>query len=77
MFGAVSGMVACLGAMEAIKVISGFGTPLAGRLLTCDLREMTFRTVAIKRDPHCATCSKPEMSAPWVGCIDGIRRCRC
>ena len=42
-FGAVSGTVACLGAMEAIKVLGGFGEPLAGQLLTCDLRDMTFR----------------------------------
>ncbi|MGH9176615.1 MAG: HesA/MoeB/ThiF family protein, partial [Vicinamibacterales bacterium] len=41
-FGAVSGAVGCLGAMEAIKVLAGLGEPLAGRLLTFDLRDMTF-----------------------------------
>ncbi len=55
-FGAVSGAVGCLGAMEAIKVLSGLGEPLAGRLLTMDLRDMRFRTMTIKPRPDCPVC---------------------
>ncbi len=55
-FGAVSGTVACLGAMEAIKLISGFGEPLKNRLLTMDLRAMSFRTVQIKAKENCSIC---------------------
>lgn len=55
-FGAVSGTIGCLGAMEAIKVLAGFGQPLAGQMLTCDLREMTFRKRNILRNPGCAVC---------------------
>jgi len=55
-FGAVSGMVGCLGAMEVIKLLTGLGDPLLGRLLVCDLRSMSFRTIKIKRDPHCTVC---------------------
>ena len=55
-FGAVSGTVGCLGAMEAIKVIAGLRTPLAGRLLAFDLSDMTFQRVNIKRDPECNIC---------------------
>lgn len=55
-FGAVSGAVACLGAMEAIKVLAGFGEPLAGTLLTMDLRRMSFRRLSIARRPECAVC---------------------
>jgi len=55
-FGAVSGTVGALAAMEAIKVIAGFGQPLLGRLLTFDLREMTTFTARIERDPRCAIC---------------------
>jgi molybdopterin/thiamine biosynthesis adenylyltransferase len=55
-FGAVAGTVGCLGAMEAIKVLAGLGEPLAGRMLLCDLRDMTFRTAVIKRHPGCAVC---------------------
>jgi molybdopterin/thiamine biosynthesis adenylyltransferase len=55
-FGAVSGMVACLGAVEAIKLIAGFGETLTGRLLIGDLRAMTFRTMRISRRPDCDVC---------------------
>ena len=55
-FGAVSGTVGCLGAMEAIKVLSGLGAPLAGRMLTMDLRDMQFRMMTIKQRPDCTVC---------------------
>lgn len=56
-FGAVSGTVGCLGAMEAIKMLTGLGNPLLGKLLVGDLRTMSFRTLALKTDPHCRVCS--------------------
>lgn len=56
-FGAVSGTVGCLAAMEAIKVLAGFGEPLYGRMITCDLRDMTFRHHAIERRPECPVCA--------------------
>lgn len=55
-FGAVSGTLGCLAAMEAIKLLSGLGEPLAGRLLMMDLRSMRFQEVAIQRRPGCAVC---------------------
>jgi molybdopterin/thiamine biosynthesis adenylyltransferase len=55
-FGAVAGAAGCLGAMEAIKLIAGLGAPLAGELLTFDLREMTFRKRSIARRADCAVC---------------------
>ena len=55
-FGAVSGMVGCLGAVEAIKLITGVGEPLFDALLTCDLKSMTFRKLQIGRDPNCPAC---------------------
>jgi molybdopterin-synthase adenylyltransferase len=57
-FGAVAGTVGCMGAMEAIKLISGLGKPLAGRLLTLDLRTMSFQSVRTRRDPTCNVCGK-------------------
>ena len=56
-FGAVSGTVGCLAAMEAIKVLSGLGQPLRNALLCCDLRDMTFARRAISRDPACSLCA--------------------
>jgi len=57
-FGAVSGTIGCIAAMEAIKVIAGFGEPLLGELLTCDLRAMTFRKRSIERRAECAVCGR-------------------
>ncbi len=55
-FAAVSSTVGSLAAMEVIKLIAGVGEPLTGRLLTFDLRDMTFRTVPIARQPDCPVC---------------------
>ena len=57
-FGAVSGVVGCLGAMEAIKVLAGLGEPLLGQMLLCDLGDMTFRKVALTRRPDCPVCGQ-------------------
>jgi len=55
-FSAVSSTVGSLAAMEAIKVLAGLGEPLAGRLLTLDLAEMSFRTLSVARRPGCSVC---------------------
>ena len=55
-FGAVSGTVGCLGAMEAIKLIAGIGQPLSDRMMTFDLRSMTSRELKIARRADCAVC---------------------
>lgn len=56
-FGAVSGTVGCLGAMEAIKIIAEFGKPLYNQLLAMDLRTMRFRRIELSRNPNCPVCS--------------------
>jgi molybdopterin/thiamine biosynthesis adenylyltransferase len=56
-FGAVAGVIGTLAAVEAIKVITGIGNPLAGRMLIAALREMTFRTVSLQRNPQCPVCA--------------------
>jgi len=55
-FGAVSGTVACLGAMEVIKLISNLGDSLSGRLLTMDLRDMSFSEMKIQKREDCMIC---------------------
>jgi len=57
-FGAVSGTVGCLAAMEAIKLLSGFGQPLTDRMLVADLRRMSFRELALQRRKDCPLCSQ-------------------
>ena len=57
-FGAVAGTVGNMGAVEAIKLLANVGEPLSGRLLNMNLRDMTFQTVNLRRDPNCRVCSK-------------------
>jgi molybdopterin-synthase adenylyltransferase len=55
-FGAVSAMAACVGAMEGIKVIAGMEPSLAGKMLYYNLRNMTFHTLPLQRNPACPVC---------------------
>jgi adenylyltransferase/sulfurtransferase len=43
---------------EAIKVLTGIGEPLVGRLMIYDALEMSYRTVKVRKDPECAVCGK-------------------
>ena len=43
---------------EAIKVLTGIGDPLVGRLMVYDALEMTYRQVRIRKDPNCAVCGE-------------------
>ena len=55
--GAVSGTVACMGAVEAVKAITGMGELMTGRLLRMDFRRMTFQTMKIAKRNQCAVCA--------------------
>ena len=54
--GILPGVIGCIQATEAIKLILGKGKPLIGRLLLYDALEMKFREVKIKRNPECPVC---------------------
>ena len=43
---------------EAIKLITGIGEPLAGRLMIYDALDMTYRAVKVRKDPECPVCGK-------------------
>jgi molybdopterin/thiamine biosynthesis adenylyltransferase len=51
------GTIGSLQAMEAVKILTGFGEPLRGRLLVVDLRSMEFRQLALSARPDCPACS--------------------
>jgi adenylyltransferase/sulfurtransferase len=48
-FGVLPGVVGCLQATEVIKLITGVGKPLVGRLLMFDAMTMTFRVMKIRK----------------------------
>lgn len=54
--GAVCGVIGSLQALEAIKLVTGVGTPLIGRLLTFDSLSARTETFALAREPHCPLC---------------------
>ena len=56
MLGALPGVIGTLQAMETIKVITGFGKTLAGRMLHYDATEARMRQITLKPDPACALC---------------------
>jgi sulfur-carrier protein adenylyltransferase/sulfurtransferase len=43
---------------EAIKLLTGIGEPLVGRLMIYDALEMSYRDLNIKKDPDCPICGK-------------------
>lgn len=52
----VVGIIGSVQAVEAIKVLTGFGETLAGRLLLLDAARMEWRTIKARRDPACPAC---------------------
>ncbi|MAT61043.1 MAG: adenylyltransferase/sulfurtransferase MoeZ [Micrococcales bacterium] len=43
---------------EAIKLLTGIGEPLVGRLMLYDGLEMTYRAMKVRKDPECAVCGE-------------------
>jgi adenylyltransferase/sulfurtransferase len=54
--GVLPGIIGCIQANEAIKVLTGIGESLKGRLLLFDALRMTFQELKLRRDSNCAVC---------------------
>jgi adenylyltransferase/sulfurtransferase len=54
--GPLVGLVGSLQALEALKLLAGFGEALTGRLLLIDALGSRFRELKVRRDPACAVC---------------------
>jgi molybdopterin/thiamine biosynthesis adenylyltransferase/rhodanese-related sulfurtransferase len=54
--GVVPGIVGSLQALEVVKLITGAGQPLIGRLLLFDGLPSRFRQLEVQRDPECPVC---------------------
>jgi sulfur-carrier protein adenylyltransferase/sulfurtransferase len=63
--GVLPGVLGTLQATEAIKLITGAGTPLTGRLLTYDALELRFHEFRVERRRDCAVCGDaPTITEP-------------
>jgi adenylyltransferase/sulfurtransferase len=43
---------------EAIKLLTGIGDPIAGKLMIYDALEMEYRKLKVRKDPNCALCGE-------------------
>jgi adenylyltransferase/sulfurtransferase len=53
----VVGIIGSLQALETLKLLTGIGTTLCGRLLLFDGLYQEWRSVRLRKDPHCPVCS--------------------
>ena len=55
-FAPLVGVMGAMQAAEALKLLSGAGPSLAGRLLMLDARTMEWNSLRVPRNPHCSVC---------------------
>ncbi|MGI0072092.1 MAG: molybdopterin-synthase adenylyltransferase MoeB [Thermoplasmata archaeon] len=65
--GVLPGMIGMLQATETVKLLTGIGEPLIGRLVLYDALAMRFRELRLKKNPSCVICSP---KATQKGLID-------
>src|SRR5258705_3000997 len=59
--GVLGVLCASIGAIqvtEAIKLLTGIGDTLLGRLMVYDALEMSYRKIKLRKDPNCAICGE-------------------
>jgi molybdopterin/thiamine biosynthesis adenylyltransferase len=57
-FAPLVGIIGSMQAAEALKLIAGVGTSLAGRLQMLDARTMEWTEIRVARQPHCDVCGR-------------------
>ena len=62
-FAPLVGIIGAMQAAEAIRLLTGIGESLIGRLLMLDARTMIWQSVKFKRDGECAVCSYTQAAA--------------
>jgi molybdopterin/thiamine biosynthesis adenylyltransferase len=56
-FAPLTGIIGCVQAAEALKLLAGAGESLSGRLLLLDCLSMEWRSVRLSKDPACKVCA--------------------
>lgn len=67
--GALPGVIGAMQAMEVVKLITGAGEPLRGRLFLYDGLAARSRTLSVPRNPECPCCG----ARPTLGALDPAR----
>ena len=80
--GVLPGLIGCMQATEALKLLTGIGVPLSGKLLVVDALSMESRSIALQRNPEQATvsqlrpvvgataCTRPEPEGRAISPVD-------
>jgi molybdopterin/thiamine biosynthesis adenylyltransferase len=56
--GVLPGVMGLLQAVEVVKLVTGAGEPLIGRLLLYEALSTSFTELKVRRDPNCPICSR-------------------
>lgn len=65
--GVLPGLLGMLQATEAIKLLTGIGSPLVGRMLLVDARQMRFLELHVSRRAECPACGTRTLSGVGAG----------
>jgi molybdopterin-synthase adenylyltransferase len=66
-FGPVPGVLGAMQAIEAIKLLAGFGAPAYDRLVEFDAADLSFSEVVVRREPECPVCG----DRPTITSLEG------
>lgn len=72
--GVLPGVIGTLQATEAIKLITGIGDPMIGRMMLYDALEMSFTTIKVRKNPACPVCG-PGVDQAAIELIDYEQFC--
>jgi adenylyltransferase/sulfurtransferase len=64
--GTTAGIIGIMQAMETIKILTGMGSPLKGKLMVCDFNDMYFTTIDISKREGCPAC-QGTLAPPELG----------
>jgi molybdopterin/thiamine biosynthesis adenylyltransferase len=67
--GTTPGIIGSIQAMEVIKLLTGVGSTLKGKLLVCDFTDMDFTTIDITKNPCCPVCQNNNIESRKIGNI--------
>jgi len=59
-FAPLVGIVGTMQAAEALKLLTGLGSRLTGKLLMLDGRDLAFNEITLPQNPQCAVCGHPH-----------------
>jgi molybdopterin/thiamine biosynthesis adenylyltransferase/rhodanese-related sulfurtransferase len=68
--GVLPGIIGSLQANEALKLVTGVGETLVGRLLLFDALQPNFTEVALRRDPACPVCGESPTITEYVDYVE-------